>query len=239
MMVCTSARAVGVQFFRTLMLVVLGLSMVALLSGPSVSEIPGMLLLCSAVLAFGGSVAWTLGRVAGGWWMALVLFGGTAGALLFPWNSAATSGGPPGVVKIAVSFSSAALLGSMMAAMLLGHSYLIAPTMSIEPLKRLVILVGVSLTGRVAVAALGLLLSRSDAAESSSVRSLDAFGWSLFSGRWVIGLFGPAIVAWMVWQTAKIRSTQAATGILYVGVILTFFGELTGQLLASRYAFAL
>jgi hypothetical protein len=35
----------------------------------------------------------------------------------------------------------------------------------------------------------------------------------------------------MAWQTAKIRSTQSATGILYVVVILTFLGELVGQVL--------
>jgi hypothetical protein len=38
----------------------------------------------------------------------------------------------------------------------------------------------------------------------------------------------------MVWQTARIRATQSATGILYAGVILTFFGELISQLLNSR-----
>jgi hypothetical protein len=37
----------------------------------------------------------------------------------------------------------------------------------------------------------------------------------------------------MAWQTARIRSTQSATGILYVAVIFCFLGELTGQLLWS------
>jgi hypothetical protein len=35
----------------------------------------------------------------------------------------------------------------------------------------------------------------------------------------------------MAWQTARLRSTQSATGILYVVVICCFFGELTGQVL--------
>ena len=35
----------------------------------------------------------------------------------------------------------------------------------------------------------------------------------------------------MAWRTARIRSTQSATGILYVVVIFCFLGELTSQLL--------
>jgi len=36
----------------------------------------------------------------------------------------------------------------------------------------------------------------------------------------------------LTWQTLKIPNTQSATGILYAGVIVTFIGELTSQLLA-------
>jgi hypothetical protein len=43
----------------------------------------------------------------------------------------------------------------------------------------------------------------------------------------------------MTWQTAKIRSTQSATGILYVVVIFCFLGELTGQLLGDNTGFVL
>jgi hypothetical protein len=35
----------------------------------------------------------------------------------------------------------------------------------------------------------------------------------------------------MAWKTLKIPNTQSATGILYVGVIGTFLGELTAMLL--------
>jgi hypothetical protein len=38
----------------------------------------------------------------------------------------------------------------------------------------------------------------------------------------------------MAWKTATIRSTQSATGILYVVVILTFLGELIGQVLLGN-----
>ena len=49
--------------------------------------------------------------------------------------------------------------------------------------------------------------------------------------RWGLGFLGPLILGWMAWRCARIRSTQSATGILYVVVILCFIGELTAQLL--------
>ena len=49
--------------------------------------------------------------------------------------------------------------------------------------------------------------------------------------RWLVGFVLPLILGWMAWHTARIRSTQSATGILYVVVIFCFLGELTGQLL--------
>jgi hypothetical protein len=52
--------------------------------------------------------------------------------------------------------------------------------------------------------------------------------------RWLIGFVGPLGLGWMAWETARIRSTQSATGILYVVVILCFLGELTSQLLMTK-----
>ena len=51
--------------------------------------------------------------------------------------------------------------------------------------------------------------------------------------RWAVGFAGVLGLTWMAWRTARIRSTQSATGILYVVVIFCFLGELTGQLLAG------
>jgi hypothetical protein len=49
--------------------------------------------------------------------------------------------------------------------------------------------------------------------------------------RWALGFLGPLALNGLAWQTARIRSTQSATGILYVVVIFCFLGELTSQLL--------
>ena len=57
--------------------------------------------------------------------------------------------------------------------------------------------------------------------------------------RWGLGLLAPLALGWMAWETARIRSTQSATGILYVVVIFCFLGELTSQLLQSKTGFLL
>ena len=63
--------------------------------------------------------------------------------------------------------------------------------------------------------------------------------WVLIGLRWLAGLIGTAAVFWMSWKTLLVPNTQSATGILYVGVITTFLGELTAMLLRAETAFPL
>ena len=39
------------------------------------------------------------------------------------------------------------------------------------------------------------------------------------AARWGMGFVGSAIATYMTWKTAQIRSTQSATGILYIAMI--------------------
>jgi hypothetical protein len=39
----------------------------------------------------------------------------------------------------------------------------------------------------------------------------------------------------MSWKSAEIRSTQSATGILYIAMIFVLFGELMSLVLAGRH----
>ena len=41
----------------------------------------------------------------------------------------------------------------------------------------------------------------------------------------------------MTWKTLAIPNTQSATGILYVGIIAAFLGELTSQLRSAGTVF--
>jgi len=124
------------------------------------------------------------------------------------------------------NLSSAALLGIATTAMLVGHSYLIAPAMSIKPLTRMLGALALALAIRLAVAAVGL----TSWTREHSLAKLDEITL-LLPVRWGLGFVAPGILAYMAWQTAKIRSTQSATGILYVVVIFCFLGELISQLL--------
>ncbi len=118
--------------------------------------------------------------------------------------------------------TSAAVLGSALSAMLMGHSYLIAPSMSLRPLLVLIGALAIAVAGRMAV----------DGADRSgppgeSIGNLDNERILLLLVRWAVGFAGVLGLTWMAWQTARIRSTQSATGILYVVVIFCFLGELT------------
>ena len=55
---------------------------------------------------------------------------------------------------------------------------------------------------------------------------------ALFFGfRVLTGLLFPVSLAAMIRNTVRIRSTQSATGLLYVALILVLFGELTAAFL--------
>jgi hypothetical protein len=55
-----------------------------------------------------------------------------------------------------------------------------------------------------------------------------------FWQRILFGLAGPAVLSYLTWETAKIRSTQSATGILYVD----FFTVVVGEVLAKYIVLA-
>jgi hypothetical protein len=128
------------------------------------------------------------------------------------------------------NLASAALLGSATTAMLMGHSYLIAPAMSLAPLYRLLGALAGSLALRVVLACFGLWLWT--ARQGGGNLETEMLLW--LPVRWALGLLGPMFLGWMAWETARLRSTQSATGILYVVVIVCFLGELTSQLLLAK-----
>jgi hypothetical protein len=129
--------------------------------------------------------------------------------------------------------TSAAVLGAATSAMLMGHSYLIAPAMSLSPLYRLLGALGTALLARAILACLGLYWWTGR--QAAGKVETEILLWLAI--RWIIGLFGPLTLGWLAWETARIRSTQSATGILYVVVIFGFLGELSSQLLLEKTEF--
>jgi hypothetical protein len=125
--------------------------------------------------------------------------------------------------SIAGALASIALLGSVNLAMLLGHWYLVVRGMAIDPLKRLTIATLVAAIAKIALVVVVII-----AAWPPPVTK-DIFFWMRVG--W--GLLGPLALYPMVWGTVKIRSTMAATGILYVEVVAVVIGEVLGGWLAA------
>ena len=107
--------------------------------------------------------------------------------------------------------------------------------MTTAPLLRLLAAIGVSVFLRIGLAGLGLWGWTS----SPSASNLETELLLWLPVRWGLGLIAPLVLGWMAWETARIRSTQSATGILYVVVILCYLGELTSQLLVEKTGFPL
>jgi hypothetical protein len=213
-------------YFRTHFLTALALACGSLLWLSQSAPWPLLALLgVSAVLTFGGSVAWSLERSPGG--VTLVVLSAlalTAAVVLRELDAAPP---PSFAARLAGGLSSAALLGAAISAMLMGHNYLVSPTMSLTPLYRLLAATAVALVLRLGVE--GYALANWTARHETSNLTGDMALW--LPVRWLVGFVAPAVLCWMAYQTARIRSTQSATGILYVVVIFCFLGELTGQLL--------
>jgi hypothetical protein len=231
-----SPAQINPRFYRTHFLVVLALACV---TAAFAYESAGAGLLAAlavgGVLSLAGFLSWSLEGAPLG--RALVVASGAAlaaGLVLVEIGAGPAEGLG---WRLAADAGSAALLGSATTAMLLGHMYLIAPGMTMTPLLRLLAALLGATAVRLALSALALALWSSTAGPSAFTLENEAALW--LPVRWGLGLVGPLVLGVMAWQTARIRSTQSATGILYVVVIFCFLGELTGQLLQSTTGYAL
>jgi hypothetical protein len=229
------ADVVNPRFYRVQFLTVLGLTALAAVALHSLREWWPWLSLGAVLLwAFAGSVLWSLDQAPGG---RAIMVATTLASLAALLTYRLFTPPPPAAEGTAQQIAmgwlllddifSAALLGSAITAMLMGHSYLIAPSMSLTPLLRLLAALLAATLLRMALAGVGLW---SWTAQHSLGNLEDETVWWL-PLRWGLGFLAPLVLGWMAWQTTRIRSTQSATGILYVVVVFCFLGELTSQLL--------
>ncbi len=128
--------------------------------------------------------------------------------------------------SVAGALSSIALLGSVNLAMLLGHWYLVVRGMPIDPLRRLTLATIAAASVKVILVVLALLIGgvAREIAVQEGIFFWMRVGW---------GLAGPILLFPMIWGTVKLRSTMAATGILYVDVVAVVIGEILGAWLST------
>jgi hypothetical protein len=117
--------------------------------------------------------------------------------------------------------------------MLVGHWYLNVPGLDIRHLRRMTwFLAGCLalriLLGLVSIATSIPVLSAGEVSPWRVAGIREAF---FFWQRVGIGLLAPAVLAVMVDRTVRIRSTQSATGLLYVMVFFVLIGELISRFL--------
>ncbi len=226
-------RDVTSGFFRIQMMVVLGLSVLAALTlgqfiatdAEAIISNTAARIACGVIagLAYVGSIMWTLERRSAGSAVAIIIAVCSTGLLLLVTGDAASIGSTDSLVGLFSELATSLILGANMVGMLLGHWYLTAPTMSIQPLFRLNAFVGMSGVFRLLVSAVALALYVSLLSSTTQ--------WVWVSMRWIAGVVGPLVVYVMVHKILKYKNTQSATGVLFVGVILTFIGEMTATLL--------
>lgn len=232
-MALTPTAWVSAGYYRVNAFVLLGLNVLAAaVAGSDPERFSLGWPVLAAMLSYAAAVAFLYQRSREG---AMLLWLIAAVTLVGAWSATAVQG-DASLLATALTWlappSGGMVLGSTMAAMLLGHWYLNSPTMKLDPLRRLILLMAVCLAVRMVVSGAGL------AGELAA-------GWPatdrlLFIAlRWLAGLAGALAAAWMAWETLKIPNTQSATGILYVGVITTFLGELTAQLLSAQSLYPL
>jgi hypothetical protein len=165
-----------------------------------------------------------------------------------PWLAAAGAAGGGALVAEALALSpgsplpvaavlfvpsllaGAALMGSVLLAMILGHFYLVIPRLTIDPLRRLTNGYLGSILARLVVA--GAVLALAWPLEVEPGRSLLLDQATILAPRALFGLAGPLLLCFLARGTVAIKSTQSATGILYGATVLVVFGELAASWLA-------
>ena len=155
-----------------------------------------------------------------------------AAAILVPVLTAGAEASTETWVAILSSLSSALLLGAVAVTMILGHWYLVDTSLSIAPLRDGALWVSLAVGARFLAVAAALVFGGWEILRISRAADIMfSTNGLFFLFRSLMGLGAPLLLAGLIWQTVKIRSTQSATGLLYVLLILVLFGELISSFL--------
>jgi hypothetical protein len=146
-------------------------------------------------------------------------------------GAVATGAAARGGLELLADATSAVLLGAATGAMVLGHYYLVVLDLPISALRRLTVLLVVALGLRTVAVTAALFAGPGAGLRVAGLVAGGAFDpdgvfvWM----RLLFGIAGPLSLVYFIWRTVEIRSTQSATGILYVQLFLVLAGELLAK----------
>lgn len=140
-----------------------------------------------------------------------------AGAVLATGALSWGGGGLASVLLFVELGAISVVLGGVWASMVLGHWYLVTPKLPELPLVRFSRWLAWALAAQLVLFAVWIGLG---AGPQGTPAFAALFGpWALFVWlRLLVGLVFPLIVAWAAVQTARTRSMESATGLLYINV---------------------
>ena len=240
------SRDAGVKFFRFnagLSAILIAVALAFRPSGASDGTVGSVALIALVVSELAILLYWgTVGRALASIRPAIVgaaVGSGTVALVAQALVVAADRALPTQIMTVVSFLSSAALLGGACTAMILGHWYLVIPSMQVSHLQSIVKVHIASMVVRIVVvgAAVVLAIATWQPGLGPSFRHyITSVAGIFFWQRVLFGLFGPALLSYLTWETAKIRSTQSATGILYVDFFTVVVGEVLAKylLLATR-----
>lgn len=171
-------------------------------------------LIALAVLAFAYVIAIARGRRA----PLIGLAGLVAAGVALAAGAIAWGGSPVGALALMAQLVLlAGATGGVLAAMILGHWYLVTPKLGEGPLvlfsRLLAWIVAAQLVLFVGAVAIG-----AGPSGSAGFGALTG-SWALFVWlRLLVGIVFPLAVSWAAIQTARTRSMESATGLLYINV---------------------
>ena len=234
------SREAGVKFFRfnaglAATLIAIGFAFREPIAGIS-PVVESVALISLGICEFALVLYWgTVGRALASLRSTLVVLaiaGGIAVLVAHAFAVPIRGGGLERIIAAASFLTSSALMGGACGSMILGHWYLILPSMDVGLLQSMVKFHIASLVVRIVVVAAAIFMAIA-AWQPGMGPSFERYVFSLdgifFWQRVLFGLLGPALLSYLTWETAKIRSTQSATGILYVD----FFTVVVGEVLAK------
>src|SRR3990170_5228125 len=142
----------------------------------------------------------------------------TAGAAALGAGALAWGGSPLGSVALFIEFALlAGATGGVLAAMILGHWYLVTPKLAEAPLVMFARVLAWIVAAQLVAFGAWIVIG----AGPAGVGGLGALtgSWALFVWlRLIVGIVFPLVVSWAAIQTARTRSMESATGLLYINV---------------------